>query len=296
MRTVELEAILRDKLKAAGLDSGLDQEKSQFLDMSDGFFAEIVLNDGSKLAAAEQIIRIAKEELKERGVEVDAIVRAVWKVKDISFIGPARSVSGGLRAALEFEAALESGTRTCRVSLEVTLAALNKLREMFALADKVGFPGWAKAGDVEEETLRKVVGEFLGLQLSSGGTSYWDPIRFPKVELNEAAVSYLLPDSKAFRKLCAAIDDFLGDHAIEYSLRDVASRRDSIFKFESVLPDLSNHLGGAFRPGEQLSTNAWTLFQELGELERKRLEQYYLRKVEGIPESLKQKYPGIFAN
>src|SRR5213594_2695998 len=124
MRTAELESVLRDKLRSAGLVADLDEEKSQFLDMWDGFFAEIVLNDGSKLTAAEQIIRSVKEELKERGVEVDAVVRAVWKVKEIRFIGSARGVSGGLRAALEFEGVLESGSRTCGVSVEVTLAAL----------------------------------------------------------------------------------------------------------------------------------------------------------------------------
>jgi hypothetical protein len=104
MRTAELEAILRDRLLVAGVATTVNEEKSQFLDLSDGFFAEIVLNDGSKLPATDQVVRNVKEELKEKGLRLDAVVRAVWSVKDIQFIGPARGVSGGLKAALEFEA------------------------------------------------------------------------------------------------------------------------------------------------------------------------------------------------
>ncbi len=296
MRTAELETILRDKLKSAGLETVLNEEKSQFLDMSDGFFAEIVLNDGSKLAAAEQIIRSVKEELKEREVEVDSVVRAVWRVREINSIGPARGVSGGLKAALEFDAVLESGTRTCNVSVEVSLAARNELRRKLALSDKVGSPGWTADGDVTEEMLKKLVGEFLDFQLSSGGTSYWDPIRFPKLELKEAAVSYLVPDSKDFKQLRGAIDDFWGDYAMEDSLRDLASRNVRIRDFERVLPDLSSHLGGPYKRGEPFATSALALYQALGDVERTRLKQYFLRKVEEIPEALKEKYSRIFAN
>jgi len=178
--------------------------------------------------------------------------------------------------------------------VEVTLAALNKLREKFALSERVGSPAWVREGDVHEETLKELVREFLDFQLSSGGTSYWDPIRFPKLELKEAAVSYLMPDSRGFKQLQAAIDDFLGDYAIEYSLRDLASQNVSIQDFERALPDLSSHLGGAFRPGEKLPTNALSLYQGLGSVERERLKQHYLQKVGQIPENLRQQYPRIF--
>jgi len=287
MRTAELETVLMDRLKSAGLVAVLNEEKSQFLDLSDGFFAEIVLNDGSKLAATDQIVRNVKEELKEKGVQLDSVVRAVWSVKGIQFIGPARGVSGGLKAALEFEAILESGSRECSVSVEVSLAALNKLREKFALSERVGSPAWVREGDVHEETLKKLVREFLDFQLSSGGTSYWDTIRFPKLELKETAVSYLMQDSKGFKQLQAAIDDFLGNYAMEYSLRDLASRNVRIRDFERVLPDLSSHFGGAYKRGDQFATSAVTLYQALGNLERKRLQQYYFQKVAEIPEQLK---------
>jgi hypothetical protein len=296
MRAAELETVIRDKLEQAGLSAVLNEENSQFLDLSDGLFAEIVLNDASKLPGAERVVRSVKEELEERGVPVDSImVRAVWRVRGIEFIREARSVSGGLKAALEFEAILESGSRQCSVSVELTLAALNKLREKLALQEKVGFPGWTKDGDVDEETLRKVVAEFLDFQLSSGGASYWDPLHFPKLELNESAVSYLIPDTKAFQQLLAAINRFLGNNA-EDSLRALASRGVKVQPMQRVLPELSNYLGGSFGPGESLATNALTLFQSLGDVERRRLEQYYSQRVSEIPEALKLKYAAILSN
>jgi hypothetical protein len=294
MMTAELETILRDKLDAAGLVPFLNQDKSQFLDMSESFFAEIVLNDGSKLAAAEQVVRGVREELRDRGIGVDTIVRAIWTVREVRYVGPARGASGGLKAASEFEVALRSGNRECLVAVEVSLSALNMIRQKLALPGMVGVPGWHKEGDVDEETLKKVVKDFVSFQLASGGESYWDPIRFPKLELNEAAASYLLPDSKAFLQLRAAIDHMLSEVAIQVLLADLASRKEHIYELHCVLPDLSNHLGGSFQRGEILATNATTLYQSLGEFERKRLGQYYKRKVDEIPENLRQGFSEVF--
>jgi len=296
MKTAELETAFRDKLQQAGILVALNEEKSQFLDLSDSFFAEIVLNDGSKLAGAERIVRTLKEQLGEKGVRVDSIVRAVWQVRGIDFVGPARAVSGGLKAALEFEAVLESGARQCRATIELTLAGLNTLREKLALSERVGFPGWARDGDVDEATLKKVVAEYLDFQLASGGESYWDPILFPRLELNEWTVSYLIPDTKAFQQLQAAVDLFFRDSAIEDSLRTLSSQGVTVRDFHRVLPELSNYLAGSFGPGESLATNALTLFQSLGEVERKRLEQYYFQQVGEIREGLKLKYAAIFPN
>ena len=96
-----------------------------------------------------------------------------------------------------------------------------------------------------------------------------------------------MQDSKGFKQLQAAIDDFLGNYAMEYSLRDLASRNVRIRDFERVLPDLSSHFGGAYKRGDQFATSAVTLYQALGNLERKRLQQYYFQKVAEIPEQLK---------
>jgi hypothetical protein len=295
MRTAELETILWDKLKSAGLESVLNEEKSQFLDTSDGFFAEIVLNDGSKLAAAKRIIRTVRQELKGAGVKLDSIVRAIWRVKEINLIGPARSVSGGLKSALEFEAVLESGSRECPVSVEVTLGALNTLREKLALFDNVGSPRWTRDGDADADTLRKVVKEFVALQLSFGGTSAWDPLLFPKLQVTEQAIAYLLPDSETYGRLKVAIDDFFDPRTIRLRLR--AAERDSakIGDFDRFLPELSEVLsGGAYQGGQNLWRDAESFYKSLGEVERRRLEHYYQSKVDRISQALRQEFPAVF--
>jgi hypothetical protein len=295
MKTAELETILWDKLKSAGLEPVLDEEKSQFLDTSDGFFAEIVLNDGSKLAAAKRIVRTVKEELKEAGIQIDSIVRAVWRVKEVNFIGPARGVSGSLKAALEFEAILESGSRECPVSVEVTLGALNTLREKLALFEKVGFAKWTQDGDADADTLRKVVKEFVALQLSFGGTSAWDPVLFPKLQVTEQAIVYLLPDSETYVRLKVAIDDFFDPRTIRLRLRTAERDKVKIGDFDRILPELSEVLsGGAYQGGQNLWRDAGSLYKSLGEVERRRLEHYYHSKVDQISQALRQEFPGVF--
>jgi len=296
MGAAELETVVKGRLESVGLGGALVEEKSQFTDVSGGYFAEVVFDDASRLPVAEQIVRTIQGEWKAMGIDVDVKVRALWKVKAINFIGPARSVSGGLKAALELEAILESGSRTCTVTVEVTLDALNELREKLALSDKVGFPGWTRDGDVDEETLKKVVAEFLAFYLSVGGLSSWDPILFPKLDLKRGMVSYLIPDSEGFKHLRAAIDDFFGNYSTPYSLQELASRRIPIRDFDRVLPDLSSHFGGAFKPGDRLLTSAIDLYQGLGNIERKRLKDYYQRRVKEVPEELQRRYSSIFVH
>jgi hypothetical protein len=289
MRTAELETILRGELNSAGLGSVLSEERSQFLEMSDGFFAEIVLNDGSSLHMAENLVRRVKDELKHKGVELDAVVRAVWKVKEINFIGPARSVSGGLKGALEFEAVLESGSRECPISVEVSLAALNVLREKLALFDKVGFPGWAEDGDVDTDTLRKMVKEFVALQLSFGGASAWDPVLFPKLQITEQAVVYLLPDSEAYVRLKVAIDDLLvlpdgspNVMALRSFVRCVRSAGRSIQDYgdQAVLSCFNGLISGGSCAGSgSTRRDAWALYQSLGDPDRKRLKEHHLKRL-----------------
>lgn len=47
----------------------------------------------------------------------------------------------------------------------------------------------------EKAVMKEVVKEFLKLELSLGGESYWVSIRDPQKEMNEAAFSYLLGHS-----------------------------------------------------------------------------------------------------
>jgi len=184
MTSTELEKLVRDELAKAGLWESVDQRKSQFLEFPDGLFAEIVVGDGSKLENAERILQGVREALRARGVELDAIVRATWSVERIDDPVPARGLSGGIRAAWAFPVTLASGGATTQVEVDVTYTAILEIRNK--LVD-----GSEKAPD-EKEVMREVVREFLKLELSLGGQSYWDPIRYPQQELSEAALSYLL--------------------------------------------------------------------------------------------------------
>lgn len=182
MTSTELERRIREQLQAAGLLQALDEHRSQFLEFPDGFFVEIVLNDGSKLADTERIVREVRESLKNGEGDVDAIVRSIWAVENIGDPHPAVSISGGIKTAWNFPATLVSGGRRTEVEVEVTMSAIDAIKhQVKEAAEKVD----------EKAVMKEIVKEFLKLQLSFGGESYWDPIRTPKQELNDAALLYL---------------------------------------------------------------------------------------------------------
>jgi hypothetical protein len=52
-----------------------------------------------------------------------------------------------------------------------------------------------------------VVWSFVEHQLSMGGTSYWSPVLYPRREMNDATVAFLLGQSTAFNELQQAISD-----------------------------------------------------------------------------------------
>lgn len=183
MTAVELQSRLQEKFNSTGVGPFINQDFSQVLDFPEGFFAEVVLNDASKLHDAERSLAELSESLEQTGVQLDSVVRALWTVREVQSVGPARTVAGTPKAALAFKAVLQSGARQHEVYVQVTFDALDRLREELGIKNR---------GEVDEDTLSNVVREFLTLQLSNGGTSYWDPIRFPNQALTPAAMSYLL--------------------------------------------------------------------------------------------------------
>jgi len=190
--STELERLVRDKMNAAGLSQVIDEHKSQFLEFPDGLFAELVLKDGSQLVDVERIMRESREFLAKQGVELDSIVRAMWTVQNIDDPRPAVGVSGGIRAAWAFPVTLVAGGATTQTEVDVTYSAILEIRnKLVRSSDK----------SLDEKTVMKeVVREFLKLELSLGGESYWDPIRYPQRELNEAALLYLLMHSPVGKK------------------------------------------------------------------------------------------------
>jgi hypothetical protein len=188
MTAAELERTVREELTNAGLWPDVDERKSQFLEFPDGLFAEIVLNDGSKLAEAERVVRSLKVESKLDRQELDAIVRANWTVQGVDGPESAIVVPGGIRAAWAFTATLKAGGLLKTVVVHVTLSAVDAIKRNIA-----------KSGEAVDEAaaIKEVVKEFLRFRLSYGGESYWDPLDDLPLELNEDALLYWFsPESK----------------------------------------------------------------------------------------------------
>jgi hypothetical protein len=183
MERVELERIIKDKLASAGLLDYVDRDKSQLLEFPEEFFLETVLKDGSKLDDANKMVEQVRSDLQSRGVRLDSIVRALWNVKEPVEKFPAAvypDSEGKHILAIPFAATLESGSRTQRVWVDVTPGAYEELK---------------RTGRHNDEFLCSTVADFLRLQLSYGGASYWDPIRYPRRRLDEADVLYLVSHS-----------------------------------------------------------------------------------------------------
>lgn len=188
MTAAELERTVREELTNAGLWPDVDERKSQFLEFPDGLFAEIVLNDGSKLAEAERVVSLLKVESKLDRQELDAIVRANWTIEGVDGPVPAIVVPGGIRSAWAFTATLKAGGLSKTVVVHVTMSAVDAIKRNIA-----------KSGEAvdEAEAIKEVVREFLRLRLSYGGESYWDPLDDQSLELNEDALLYWFsPESK----------------------------------------------------------------------------------------------------
>jgi hypothetical protein len=180
MTSTELERLIREKLEVAGLLQVLDEYKSQFLEFPDGLFAELVLNDGSKLVDVERIAREVRDEVKKQGIDVDVIVRSIWSVKEIGNPGPATAPSGGLMTAWRVPVALESGGARRDVQVDVSYGVVLEIKQRIA----------GKGVD-ETSAVKEIVREYIEIELSRGGESYWDPIRYPQQEINGNALAYL---------------------------------------------------------------------------------------------------------
>ena len=109
---------------------------------------------------------------------------------------------------LDFRVQLKSGQRELEIEVDVTIAALTILRQKLGKDDWVMHIGWSpEKGDVQTENISAAIATYLEIELSHGGLSYWDPLLNPRVELNDAAMSYVLGHSAAFQELHSAITD-----------------------------------------------------------------------------------------
>ena len=195
MTSFELGNLIKDRLGAAGLSQYLDEAKEQYLEFPDGFFAEVVLKDGSKLSEAQRLVKSIEEELRKQGVELSTIVRATWEIARIDNEGAASSVRAargkGVQIAApdmlwhSFIVTLQSGNRQCTVKVHLTATASAVISRAF---DEGGL---REFGSDKDSALLGIVREFVRLELSYGGESYWDPTLNSELTLNEDALSYL---------------------------------------------------------------------------------------------------------
>ncbi len=305
MTVTDLEQSVKGSLRQAGLLQYLDEERTQFLEFPDGWFAEIVVKDGSKLPEVERVVQRYKEHLRRNeACELDEIVRPVWNVKAIERVsGPSVSFPG-LEPGVRFSVVLQSGSLTCTVTVDVTEGALSLIREK--LRD-------TKAP--EDAAVREIVNAFMNLWLSQGGTSYWDPRKDSRLELNGAAFMYMMGHRDAFKRLQRAIDSVFGGRTEDQILGmgrgpQSGRRKEKIRAFAQNLEsagtkvrDFDNALlylpgpGGPFRRSEKLPTSNRELYVTLFDEEKADLRNYYLKQADAAEEDypeFKDEFPKVF--
>src|SRR5260370_15706580 len=190
MTSTEVENLIRNALSTAGLWQVVDQYESQFLEFPDGFFAEIVLNDGSKLVDVERVVRDVEGSLRKQGTDLNEIVRSRWSIERVKHVGTSGAAMGRPRLAETFEATLVSGAQRASVTVDVTHPVW--LGIAHRSPDSPPDPEFGPIYVPEQiDSVKDFVIQFLKLRLSLGGANYWDPIRESNLELNEAAVQYL---------------------------------------------------------------------------------------------------------
>ena len=177
----QVEQFLLQRFQTAGVSNLVNSRRSQFLDLGEYLFAEVVLTEATRLEEVEGIVRDTAKALEPRGIVLDRVVRAEWEILDVAYVGPSRSPDGGIRAASEFHVLLKSGSRTHHVAVAVSSSAIEVVKR------KVGAEQF-----VFQKTIAQTVHSFVQHQLSLGGTSYWSPLIAPSLEINGIAMSFVV--------------------------------------------------------------------------------------------------------
>ena len=200
---------------------------------------------------------------------------------------------------LTFGVRLVSGKRAHEILAHVTIAALSVLRQKLGNDKFLMHIGWSpEEGDVDEQNISAAIRAYLEIVLDRGGLSYWDPLTNRDLELNESAMAFALGYSPAFQELHAAITDAFSETVVRSFLNSLTVSGGTLSRFETVLPELSNMLGGAFRRGQRFSISANELFDSLNAGERELIKQYASlcgAKVKAERSELVEAFPNVFA-
>jgi len=167
--TADLQTQLEGRLAQAGLLPYLDKEESRFVDLEEDYLVELVARDSTKLP---EFSRIA-EKVESENPRVKTLVRAHWEIDSVGQPLPAYNVQTGTpRTAAAYPVYLRSGQGRKEIWLEVSTLASMVFKN--------------HGIDVKD-----VVREFVAEQLAKGGASYWDPERFPQLEINANMAEYI---------------------------------------------------------------------------------------------------------
>ena len=179
----EVEFLLHEKFSSAGLNPYVD--RCSAVTVIGGFFVQIILHGTSKVWLAKEIMREQVSALEKRGISLTFVVRTLWVVNHVYFAGVGRSPSGEFINLLRFNAELQSGQQRTDVEVRVDARALDRLLKHPRMgADHTKPP----TNGTKQPPITKVIEELLARELSLGGTDYWDPSHFPRLELGETAM------------------------------------------------------------------------------------------------------------
>lgn len=178
----EVEQAVRQRIQAAGLSSAFLADRSQFLEFPDGLFVEVVVRDGTKLLDFQKILDEISQQTSEK---VEGIVRAEWQVSRVCDPRPAySSQTGGVKAAELYTVDLEAGAAQQQVYVEVTVLAKMTFRDH----------------GIEGDEIKNIVAGFVKEQLKRGGSSYWDPVRSPNLEITGDTARQILSRTLLLKK------------------------------------------------------------------------------------------------
>lgn len=162
---------------------------------------------------------------------------------------------------------------------------------------------WSGLGIQEKPELVTYVKEFVVLQLSIGGTSYWDPILFPSQRLNDAGLAYLIGRSAAYRAIRAAIDDTLKGTPENLLLREFMNGLSQAAIKVSNVDVALQHLppeafGGAYQPGDEFVTSPSQILPQLSTTEMELIRNHFEERIERLESThpaIASEYPRVFA-
>ena len=126
----ELRTFIESQLKARGLLESVDLDKSQFLDLYDAFFVEIVLRDDRKREEAVALLRALGEDVEADGKPLKSVVRTAWQIAAVGDPAQALSPDGRLLVSTFVPVRLKAGASELTVQVAITFLAGEELARL----------------------------------------------------------------------------------------------------------------------------------------------------------------------